>query len=63
MHDAASDLPRTLERVEKVAAGPICGLTPGSKRPKTAFSAPKWASEVDVKEFFNSLSPTRHFGE
>jgi hypothetical protein len=36
---------------------------PGSKRPKTALSAPERRSEKGAKEFFNRLTPYRKVGE
>ena len=36
---------------------------PGSKRPKTALSAPAWGSEKGAREFFNRLAASAHLGE
>jgi hypothetical protein len=36
---------------------------PGSKRPKTALSAPEQGSEEGAKAFFNRLTPTRQLGK
>jgi len=51
------------DTVEKVAGGPIDGLKSGKKRPKSAFWYPIWARSGASQEFFNSLTPSRHFGE
>jgi hypothetical protein len=58
--------PITIEAVEKVIVGPVGSpkqIPNRLKTLKTGFKAPEWESEKGTKEFFNTLTPSRHLGE
>jgi hypothetical protein len=56
-----------IQRVEKVVVGPVGGPKElekqGQNTTRTSFSAPEPGAEESAKEFFNTLTCTRHFGE
>jgi hypothetical protein len=56
--------------VEKVVVGPIGTLKqlqytskPVQNTTKPGFTAPEQGSENNTREFFNTLTPSRHYGE
>jgi hypothetical protein len=58
-----AQLPRTLQAVEKVVVDPVGGQKEAQNTTKAAFSVPELGVEESAKEFFNTLAPSRYFGE
>jgi hypothetical protein len=67
MRHPAYGLPRTLQAVEKVIVSPVGGPKVAGNKAKTlrkgVFQPLNRGAERSAKEFFNTLAPSRHFGE
>ena len=54
-----NELPRTPKPVERVAAGPIAGLQPGSKHPKTGLLTTNTGASVEARRFRFLVRPRK----
>jgi hypothetical protein len=54
-----NELPRTPKPVERVAAGSIGGLQPGSKHPKTGLLTPNTGASVGAHRFRFLVRPRK----
>ena len=63
MRGRAYGLPRTPQHVEKVGIELIATTNRAQNAPKVAYLVPDLGRKRASREFFNTLTPSRHLGE